>query len=148
MRKSIWKTTNELTDVTVITFSDLDSSVGIGVISFRCMLRKIVSDVVAVLIQVFYSHCHWCIAQWDHWKHWEIVSNALLGNFVTNQLTSTIRSVIIWVYVRHKLLQMWEAHFKISDNKFNNHDYVVPLQKGMVKEKILIKNFHFKLLML
>ena len=45
--------------------------------------------------------------------------------------------------VRHKLLQMWEAHFKISDNKFNNH-CVVPLQKGMVKEKILVKNFHFK----
>ena len=48
--KSIWKTTNELTDITEIKFADLDSSVWSALIFD-------VSDVVAVLIQVFYSQC-------------------------------------------------------------------------------------------
>ena len=55
--KSIWKTTNELTDITEITFADLDSSVWSALIFDVLLLRKIVSDVVAVLIQVFYSQC-------------------------------------------------------------------------------------------
>ena len=55
--KSIWKTTNELTDITEIKFADLDSSVWSPLIFDVLLLRKIVSDVVAVLIQVFYSQC-------------------------------------------------------------------------------------------
>ena len=55
--KSIWMTTNELTDITEIMFADLDSSVWSALIFDVLLLRKIVSDVVAVLIQVFYSQC-------------------------------------------------------------------------------------------
>ena len=55
--KSIWKTTNELTDITEIKFADLDSSVWSALIFDVLLLRKIVSVVVAVLIQVFYSQC-------------------------------------------------------------------------------------------